>query len=531
MGLFNFKFSFQKQIGMVLILAAAIPTIAITQSMIGMVRDFTETQFQHIDNQCLLALGILQQEVDRKQSQMRKIAKDVALRVEDWEVDPQDSQSVANYEFQFNALFSQELRESGGSFILITDPYGQVVTHSIQAIQGDLTNYPLLPENPRKATVVTYKPVTPSGSIDLGELPIVQDVLQSNRPLAGAEVVGSQFLSQMGLDSQATVGMRHQRVEGLPERLKPLPDGVYDTEEGKVGLVLMAVEPILQEGQLAGTAITGYLINRNPELVDRVQHKTGIPTVTLFAKDLRISTNVPYADHQTRAIGTRVAAEVAQTVLEQGQYFQGQTNIIGSNYRTAYRPLYDHRYQIDRSSKPIGIAYVGQNLTEYESYFQSLQIRGYAIGGSVTLLAVVAALLLARSLTKPVREIAHFADKVSMGNIEAQLPNRYKAEMGELANAVKRLLASIKTANKMMAKTYYEEAMKHFNGRDYGAAQKALQKAIALSPAEDTQQTQEIQNLLKLVTNAQEPTQARLMPSRGADGGTGGTHSSPPTAF
>jgi methyl-accepting chemotaxis protein PixJ len=529
MGLSNLKLSFQKQIGVVLILAAAIPTIAITQSMISLVKDFTEKQFQRIDNQCLLALGILQQEVDRKQSQMQKTARDVAMRVEEWGVDPQDSQSVANYEFQFHSFFSRELKESGGSFVLITDLDGQVVNHGIQTLQGDSSEYPLLPENPDKATLVTFKPVSPSGSIDLGELPIVQDVLESNRALSGAELVGSQFLAQMGLEDQANVGMRQQRLEGLPDRLKPVPAGFYDTEEGKVGLVLMAVEPILVDGELSGAAITGYLVNRNPELVDRVQHKTGMPTVTLFAKDLRVSTNVPYADHQTRAIGTRASSEVAQTVLEQGQYFQGQTNIIGSNYRTAYRPLYDHRYQLDRTSKPIGIAYVGQNLSEFESYFHNLQFRGYAIGGAATLLAVVAALLLARSLTKPIREIVHFADKVSMGNLEAQLPNRYNAEMGDLANAVKRLLASIKTANKMMARTYYEAGMKHFNSRDYGAAQKALQKAIALAPAEDTQQTQEIQNLLKLVMNTQEPTQARLMPSGGA--ADGGTHTGPPTAF
>jgi methyl-accepting chemotaxis protein PixJ len=498
---FNFfNLSFRKQIGVVLILSAAIPTIGITQSMIGLVRDFTEKQFQRIDSQCLLALGLLQQEIDRKQSQIQSSAKDLANRVEDSGVESIDTDSVAESAYPFKFYLKQELKESEASFTLITDAYGQVVAHHIRALQDDFTQYPLLAQDPRKATTVRYQPVTVD-TIDLSTLPIVQGAMRQNRSLSGAELVSSQILAQMGLSEQATVGIRRQKVEGLPERLRPTAEGTYDTEQGKIGLALMAVQPILIEGQLVGTTIVGYLVNRNPELVDRVRHKTGIPTVTLFARDLRVSTNVPYTDQQTRAIGTRASSEVAQTVLEQGQYFQGQTNIVGSNYRTAYRPLYDHTRQLNPSSKPIGIAYVGQSLSEFESYFQDLQIRGYAIGGAATLLSIVAAILLARSLAKPVREIVRFADQVSMGQLDAQLPDRYSAEMEELANAVKRLLTSVKKANSMMARTYYEEGTKQLNSGNPRAAQQALQKAMVLLSKEDTTQMQEVQNLLHTLAN------------------------------
>jgi methyl-accepting chemotaxis protein PixJ len=519
-----FTLSFRKQLGLVLLLSAAIPTIGITQSMISLVRDFTEKQFQRIDSQCLLSLGLLQQEIDRKQSLIQRSARDLANRVEDSGINSIDADSVSERQDSLNYLLKQEVKESGASFVLIADNYGQVLAHNIQIVQEDLANYPLLPQSLLKSTVVNYKPAT-VGNVDFSKLSIVQDAVQNNRSLTGVELVSSQILAQMGLEAQANVGIRRQKVEGLPENKRPAPEGTYDTEQGKIGLVLMAVQPITSSGKVIGTAITGYLINRNPELVDRVRYKTGIPTVTLFAKNLRVSTNVPYTDRQTRAIGTRVAAEVSQSVLEQGQPFQGQTNIVGSNYRTAYRPLYDHTRQLNQNSKPIGIAYVGQSLNEFESYFQELQLRGYIIGGAATLLSVVAAMLLARSLAKPIREIVRFADKVSMGQLDAQLPSQYSSEMEELANAVKRLQTSVKKSNTIMAKTYYDEGVKHYNGGNYRAAQQALQKAIVLLPQEDTaqvQEVQEIQKLLNLLANPSVSTSSTSIQSSGNYSGHSG---------
>jgi methyl-accepting chemotaxis protein PixJ len=485
------RFGFRKQIALALAFSAIVPSIIITQGLLSLSHRFAEKQFQQLDRQCFLALGFLQQEIDRKQNAMVEAARTTSTLVEA-NPDRVDAESL-----------NKKLRGSGASFLFVTDDVGRTVAQQIRAIAEDTATYPNLPPKGNKATSVSYRDVEKSPGVELGTLPIVKHAIQFRRAFSGTELMNSSLLKGIGLDEQAQVGIRSQKTTGLPELLRPLPEGTYDVEQGKMGLVVMAVNPIVVEDRFAGMAIAGYLTNRNPELVDHVRLKTGIPTVTLFARDLRVTTNVPYTDNQTRAVGTRVSAEVAQKVLGKGQNFLGKTNIVGKNYRTAYRPLYDHAKALNpNKSQPIGIAYVGQNLDEFESYFRQLQIGGYLMGGIATILAIVGATWLSRSLTRPVKDIVQYAEAISMGELERELPGEYQAEMGELAGSLKRLSTSVKEANKLMAKDYYEQGFYLYDKKDFETAKIALQKAIALLPKDESEHIQEIKQLLLQISSA-----------------------------
>jgi methyl-accepting chemotaxis protein PixJ len=481
--------SFRQQVSIALALSAIIPSLAITQGLISLSQRFADKQVQQIDRQCFLALGILQQELDRKRSQLVDIANNTSSLLE------------ANPNRISAEVLSQNLRKSGASFLLITDDTGKTVTQKIQSLSEGGTTYLKLPTSNGKATSIRHQSVEKPNGLDLTTLAIIRNTIQAQRTLSGEELVSSTLLNELGLAEQANIGLRPQKVSGLPPNLQPSPEGTYDTEDGKLGLVLMATHPIVVEDRFAGVVVVGYLVNRNPEIVDHVRLKTGIPTVTLFARDFRVSTNVPYTDGQTRAVGTRASAEVAQKVLEQGQYFLGKTNIVGTNYRTAYRPLYDHTQLLNKNSKPIGIAYVGQSLNEFESYFWQMRVGGYLIGGSAMVLAVIAAILLARSLTRPIQDIVEYADAISMGELEQKLPGTYKAEMGELAGSLQRLSASVVAANRLIAKDYYEQGFQFYEKGDLNTAKVALQKAIALFPKDQSEQIQEIKQLLLQISS------------------------------
>ncbi|WLR52103.1 methyl-accepting chemotaxis protein [Bacillus tianshenii] len=91
-------------------------------------------------------------------------------------------------------------------------------------------------------------------------------------------------------------------------------------------------------------------MNENFELVDRIGELTN-DTVTIFMHDTRVATNV--MKDGKRAVGTVVSDEVKQTVIEQGKVFQGEADVVGHTYQTAYMPIRDANDEV------IGIWYVG----------------------------------------------------------------------------------------------------------------------------------------------------------------------------
>jgi methyl-accepting chemotaxis protein len=330
-------------------------------------------------------------------------------------------------------LFSNYVSlDANKSFYLITDAQGQTVAQYIQEIQEDFSTYPSLPREQLQKT--QFRPVSLPIGINLGDLPIVQKVLQRQSPLSGAELFKSDWLKRLGLDRQANIGIRAQKTQGLPEAKQPFPTGTYDIDEGKAGLAIVAVYPIRVQGKLVGTAIVGTLLNRNFEIVDRLKQEIGVSTATLFAQDWRVSTNVPYTDHTTRAIGTRVSREVAEKVLNSKQVFVGSANIIGVDYLTGYSPIYDHNSTLNPTgAKPVGIAYVGEPQTEVQKTLNVLTLAGWGFGGGIAVLAGLVAFPIARTFSKPLQRLANCAQQVGAGDLTNPVPvTDAQDEIGQL---------------------------------------------------------------------------------------------------
>jgi signal transduction histidine kinase len=309
------------------------------------------------------------------------------------------------------------------SFYLLTDAQGHVIGQHIQLLNADPKALEPLPQANQAPPIQLVAQSLPIGA-DLGQVPIVRDAIAQQQALSGYEIAPATMLQQLGLDRQADIGLRPQKTTGLTDAKKPLPEDAYNHEQGKMGLVSMAVQPIKRGDRVIGTAIVGTLLNRDSRWVDRVQQKTGVSTATIFAYDWRISTNVPMADGKNRAIGTRAAREVAETVLQQGKTFLGQTNIVGQEYLTAYAPLYDH--QFDRNptqAKPIGILYVGDPMAEVHQSIGAMLWIGYAIGAGVLLVVCVSAVPLANQLSEALRQLTRFAQKVGSTELPAHTDN------------------------------------------------------------------------------------------------------------
>jgi methyl-accepting chemotaxis protein len=427
--------SIRSKITTLLVTGAVVPVVIVTQGIVGLSR---ETALSDLKDSLKTKLLVLEKSVKSETRQIEDSSNSLAQSVVAAGINLDDAGVVASQQAKL-ATFIQAAKEqkSNASFYLITNSKGQTIAQSVQVVKEDFSKYSPIPtDQPANKVISTqFTPVTSQAGIELSEIGIVQAVLTNSRSLSGVELLKSQSLQKLGLSQQANIGIRAQATAGLSEAKKPSPEGTFNVDGGKAGLVLMSVQPIKLNGQQVGTAVVGTLVNRNYDIVDKLKNETGVSTATIFAEDWRVSTNVPYSDKTTRAVGTRVSKAVADTVLKEGKVFLGDANIIGVNYVTGYSPLYDFHQQLNpATAKPIGIAYVGEPETNVDKNLQRITWTGYAIGGVILLLAILLLAPSHRSISRPIRRLTEFADLIASGDASVRLEiNDRRDEVGVLS--------------------------------------------------------------------------------------------------
>jgi two-component system NtrC family sensor kinase len=267
---------------------------------------------------------------------------------------------------------------------------------------------------------------------DWSGLPIVKDVLTKGQPQAATEVIPADILNWVYLDEQARIA--------LEETPKAAPQP-FDPREGTAGLTVMGVAPVKSSaGDVIGAILVGHLINNDFTLVDRIKEVAGVDTATIFFGDLRVSTNVLKENGQ-RAIGTRVSQEVYDRVLLQGQEFTGPAYVVNQWYISRYRPLKDHLGQI------VGILYVGAKQSTFQGLVDSFGRQVFLIAGASILLSALIAIPVARSISRPLSDLAQATHQVAEGNWSARVPVYGRGEMGTLAESFNTMVETLQDTN------------------------------------------------------------------------------------
>jgi methyl-accepting chemotaxis protein len=438
--------NFQTKLALLLIVSTALPVVAITQGLV-FINHKRELQ-QLKENLEKDGRSFTGEYVQWTQIESQSQAENLANLIQATKIDLSNPKQVSvNQQFLQSSLNIQngEDPESNKNFQIFTNAQGKTVAQNIQIVD-DSSNTPLLPTK-GAVTKQKYRSVAIPTGINLATIPIVQDSLRTGRPLDGIELMKNGSLQLLGLEKQANIGLRSQPTNNLPPSKQPSPQGTYDIDGGKLGLVSMAVYPIKINNKLVGTVIVGSMLNRNYGLVDKFSENYNVPTATIFAQDWRVTTDVPYSDGKTRAIGTRAAREVVEKVLNQGQDFSGQTNIVGKKYVTFYTPIYDHKKILNPSqAKPVGMVYVGNSLAEVESSLQNQQLLAYGIGGGMLLLMSAIAIPVAGSFSSSLKRLSGFAQKLGDGEQGVRLETTDRSdEIGILTQELNEMAASVDT--------------------------------------------------------------------------------------
>lgn len=189
-----------------------------------------------------------------------------------------------------------------------------------------------------------------------------------------------------------------------------------------------------------------HLINENYEVVDRIGEITS-DTVTIFQADTRVSTNVKTAEGQ-RAIGTKAAEDVAQTVLKDGKTYIGKAQVVGRWNQTAYEPI------MDSQGKIIGMFYVGvpndlydQAVNKFTVNISIVGVIGFILG------AVIIFLVLNQIFGKPVTRFIEFSETISEGDLSREIEYKSRDELGKLAQSFNNMVLNLKEVLGLVARS------------------------------------------------------------------------------
>lgn len=169
------------------------------------------------------------------------------------------------------------------------------------------------------------------------------------------------------------------------------------------------------------------VINGQHEIVDRIGSLTG-DTVTIFSGDTRVATNVT-KDGQ-RMINTKVSEEVKHVVLDKGEIYVGEADVVGTVNYTAYQPIKDAQGNI------IGIWYVGVPSTKYDSIVADFRLHmiGYSFFGIT--LGLLAAFILAYTVYRPLLRIRSELKYIGQGDLTKTIEMVGRDEISRVASGV-----------------------------------------------------------------------------------------------
>ncbi|MBQ7617257.1 MAG: diguanylate cyclase, partial [Desulfovibrio sp.] len=165
------------------------------------------------------------------------------------------------------------------------------------------------------------------------------------------------------------------------------------------GLSLGAASPVYLNSEVVGAVLFGDSFKTNA-FVDEIKKVTGLE-MTVFDQTTRLSTTI--MRHGERMIGTKLEnPKIITDVLEHGEIFQDDTQILGLSYKTIYWPIENKSGQI------LGMWFLG---TEVES--SERLITNTALSCLLATLVIATALsffgvLFFRTVIRPLEQKAYY---------------------------------------------------------------------------------------------------------------------------
>lgn len=276
---------------------------------------------------------------------------------------------------------------------------------------------------------------------DQREDPFVQYVLQKRSPVSSTIIVSREELLK---ESQKLADQALMEITPTPMA------GPSGKTQSTSGMMLKGAAPVFTAGgRFVGVLVGGVLLNRNYAIVDKIRTTVfkeesykgqQMGTATIFQDDVRISTNVKNADG-SRAITTRISAEVAEGVLKRGDTWRGRAFVVNDWYISAYEPIQD------LLGRTVGILYVGSLERPYRDILWKNLYLYFGIALLAVVLISVVAMKVADKISRPIRGMAEAAGKIAEGDYSQKVEITSDDEIGFLANNFNNMVSELVRAH------------------------------------------------------------------------------------
>jgi two-component system NtrC family sensor kinase len=127
-----------------------------------------------------------------------------------------------------------------------------------------------------------------------------------------------------------------------------------------------------------------------------------------------------------------------------GASFTGPAFVVNQWYITRYEPLYDHDGQV------VGSLYVGVKQASFQQLVDSFRERVFLIAAATVLLAMLVAIPLAWSISRPLTDLARATWQVAQGDWSVRVPASGRGEMGTLARSFNAMVEALQSTQERL---------------------------------------------------------------------------------
>src|SRR3989344_2504484 len=234
---------------------------------------------------------------------------------------------------------------------------------------------------------------------------LVEYAMMSGIPAASTEIISPAELAR-----ESEVLAASAKIRRIPT-LFSVQDGTSYQESG---MVLVAVIPIMDDETPRGAIVLANLLNRDFEIPDKVKDTASIES-TIYQHDVAISTTAK-TQKDNRYVGTLLAGDVVKRTLMDGDIFLGRVWSVSAWGRASYKPIQNFRGEV------VGATSVWVQEDDFRSsafFFRQREISQIIIIITAFMASaiLVSSLILARGLSKPIREFIKSAEELGKGNL------------------------------------------------------------------------------------------------------------------
>ena len=182
-------------------------------------------------------------------------------------------------------------------------------------------------------------------------------------------------------------------------------------------------------------------LTENEDLIDSFTE--GVDTdITLFWGNTRRATSLLDSTTGERIVGTTISDEIANVVLNGGEYSTSSVVVNGENYYAYYRPLRNPDGQI------VGMIFAGEPSASVDSRLQLSVFMVVLIAVIGTLVAAIVCFILARKIAKAVIQTGEAVQSLTKGDLKVEVSpaiQKRKDELGVMGRGLENLIKELRT--------------------------------------------------------------------------------------